>query len=90
MKQKESTIFIYDNLKINTNGTILGFAVKNDFPVQLIIKESYINPNTKEKVLITAIGDNAFYNERLTLLNIPDSITIIGDNAFGSSAFKEN
>lgn len=90
MKQKESITFIYDNLKINTNGTILGFYKKNNTPVNLIIKESYINPNTEQKVSIIAIGDNAFYNEKISSLVLPDSIITIGDNAFGFDLEKEN
>jgi uncharacterized repeat protein (TIGR02543 family) len=49
------------------------------------IAKDIIIPSVINDVIVTTIGDTAFYSKDLTSVTIPDSITTIGNHAFGDN-----
>ena len=76
----------------NTTLTISGKGVIDDCDEQGVPWYRYRDSITEVVVMdgITRIGRNAFYNMRnLTKVQLPDSVTYIGEYAFSRAAFKE-
>ncbi len=74
MKQEQKIEFI-----VTPDGELKGFKDPNFIIDDLVIPSKY------EGIIISKIGSNAFSGKQFSSLSIPETVTSIGDNAFGGS-----
>ena len=73
-----SAVFTYT--EVDGNVTVTGCI--STCPADLVI------PATLDGNLVTTIGDSAFYDNDLTSVTIPDSVTTIGAGAFSTNLIR--
>ena len=75
------TPFTFNSTVIDGNATITGYT--GNLPTNLVI------PDEISDYPVTAIDDYAFYDDELTELTLPDTLTTIGESAFYSNRLTE-
>ena len=87
-----STRWYYDGVKVVNDGTIRGDCYHGNLTVpSFYFKTITISFRpTFKKILVTTIGDSAFYNcTNLESISFSDTLNYIGDFAFYNSGLKE-
>ena len=77
--------FTVDGIKYETTSTNKVQVISNSYSGSIVIPESV--EYSGETYTVSAIGDSAFYNlQNLISISIPNSVTIVGNSAFGNCA----